>query len=102
MISESNHEPMIEFSLPSIRLRVLLAEYLLLRFEGKSGLYIRDDAVERPHEGIVLAAGTAAVYAVAARILFGKHTGSETKPNGETLLILEEKDVLGELREVEV
>ena len=73
--------------------------------ERQGGLFIPDSAKEKPQEGEVVAVGqgkrlkdgSVAPLDVQAgdRILFAKYSGSETKVDGEELLIMREDDVLG-------
>lgn len=75
--------------------------------KSAGGILIPDNAQERPVEGEVVAVGpgardeTGKLIATELkpgdRILFGKWTGTEIKVNGEELLIMNEKDVLGVL-----
>ena len=72
-----------------------------------SGIIIPDTAKEKPQEGEVVAVGIGKVYesgqrvapevAVGDRVIFAKYAGSEVKLNGETYLILSERDVLAVL-----
>jgi len=69
------------------------------------GIIIPDNAKEKPQEGEIVSVGsgsrsedgTLVPLDVKAgdKILFGKWSGSEIKINGEDLLIMIEKDVLG-------
>ena len=82
---------------------------LVRRVESESktagGLIIPDSAKEKPQEGQVVSCGEGArkdsgeliPMAVKAgdKILFGKWSGTEVKINGEDLLIMHEKDILG-------
>ena len=73
----------------------------------KSGIFLPDTAKEKPQEGEVVAVGIGKVYesgqrvapevAVGDRVIFAKYAGSEVKLNGETYLILSERDVLAVL-----
>ena len=75
--------------------------------EGKTagGLYIPDNAKEKPQEGEVIAAGegkykedgTRQSLDVKAgdRVLFGKYSGSEIKLDGEEFIIMREDEILG-------
>jgi chaperonin GroES len=73
----------------------------------KGGIIIPDSAKEKPVEGEVLAVGPGAVrddggrrellVKKGDRVLFGKYDGTEVKIDGEDLLILRERDVLGVL-----
>jgi chaperonin GroES len=74
--------------------------------EGKTvgGLFIPDNAKEKPLEALVIAVGTGKVLengktqamSVKAgdKVLIGKYSGSEVKLNGDDHLILREDDVL--------
>ena len=71
----------------------------------KSGIVLPDTAKEKPQQGKVLAVGTGRVLdngtrvvpdvSVGDRILFAKYGGTEVKLEGEELLILSERDILG-------
>jgi len=70
----------------------------------KGGLFIPDNAKEKPVEAIVLAVGNGKVLedgtlrkldvAPGDRIIFGKYSGNEMKIEGEDTLILREEDIL--------
>ncbi|MEE9432989.1 MAG: co-chaperone GroES [Sphingorhabdus sp.] len=69
------------------------------------GIIIPDSAQEKPQEGEVVAAGAGAKaedgkvtpldVKAGDKILFGKWSGSEVTVDGEELLIMQEKDILG-------
>jgi chaperonin GroES len=71
------------------------------------GLYIPDNAKEKPQEGEVVAVGkgkrledgkvVSLDVKPGDRILFGKYSGSEIKLDGEEYLIMREDEVLGVL-----
>ncbi len=71
------------------------------------GLFIPDNAKEKPQEGEVVAVGkgkrledgklVALDVQVGDRILFGKYSGSEIKLDGEEYIIMREDEVLGVL-----
>jgi chaperonin GroES len=73
--------------------------------QTQSGLYIPQDAQEKPHQGEVLAVGlgrrledgTLSEMNVTAGdvILFGKYSGQEIKMGNEHFLIISEDDILG-------
>jgi chaperonin GroES len=75
--------------------------------EGRTtgGIIIPDTAQEKPMEGEIVAVGPGARNETGKvvpldvkpgdRILFGKWSGSETKLNGEDLLIMTESDIMG-------
>ena len=70
-----------------------------------SGLYIPDNAKEKPLEGEIIAVGNGKVLdngelrkpdvKVGDKILFGKYSGSEVTISGTEHLILREDDILG-------
>jgi chaperonin GroES len=82
---------------------------LVRRIEGDAktsgGLIIPDTAKEKPQEGEIVAVGTGAKdqdgeriamdVKAGDRILFGKWSGTEIKPDGEDLMIMKESDILG-------
>ncbi len=71
----------------------------------KSGLFLPDNAKEKPVEGTVLAIGggkvkdDGEVIPLAVKegdqIVFGKYAGTEIKVDGQDRLILREDDILG-------
>jgi chaperonin GroES len=77
--------------------------------EGKTpgGLFIPDNAKERPIEGLVIAVGEGARNKDGARIpldvktgdrvLFSKYSGTEVKTLGDDHMILREEDILAVL-----
>ena len=80
--------------------------------EGKTtgGIFIPDTVQEKPMEGEIIAVGPGARdergivvpldVKKGDRILFGKRSGSEVKPDGEDLLIMSESDIMGVLTDV--
>ena len=72
---------------------------------SKGGLFIPEQAKEKPAQGEVLAVGKgrrlesgeliALETAVGDKVLFGKYSGTEIELDGEKLLILREDEVLG-------
>ncbi len=72
---------------------------------SKGGLYIPEQAKEKPAQGEVLAIGqgrrleSGAVVpleiAAGDKVLFGKYSGTEIELDGEKLLILREDEILG-------
>jgi chaperonin GroES len=70
-----------------------------------SGLFIPDNAKEKPQQGKVMAVGKGKVrddgtiqpldLKVGDTILFGKYSGQEVKVDGEEVLIMREDDVYG-------
>ena len=73
----------------------------------KSGLIVPDTAKEKPQEAEVIAVGpgplndkgerVAMDVAVGDKIIFAKYGGMEIKLEGETLLILSERDILAKI-----
>ena len=68
------------------------------------GIYIPDQAQEKPQEGIILAVGEGRYLpdgtrqpvdvAVGDRVLFGKFAGSDVRIDGEDLLLMREDEIL--------
>jgi chaperonin GroES len=85
----------------------ILVKRVAAEQKTKGGIIIPDSAKEKPVEGEVLAVGPGAVrddggrrellVKKGDRVLFGKYDGTEVKIDGEELLILRERDVLGVL-----
>jgi chaperonin GroES len=79
----------------------------LIEIEEKtaSGIVLPDTAKEKPQHGEVLAVGSGKVLEngekvpmevkVGDKVLYSKFAGTEFKQNGEELLILNERDILG-------
>ena len=71
----------------------------------RGGIIIPDTAKEKPQEGEVVAVGGGAKseegkitpldVKAGDKILFGKWSGTEVKIDGEDLLIMKERDILG-------
>lgn len=92
-----------------MKFRPLHDRVLVRRVEADTksagGIIIPDSAQEKPQEGEVVAAGngaksedgtvTALDVKTGDKILFGKWSGTEVKIDGEDLLIMQEKDILG-------
>ena len=72
---------------------------------SKGGLFIPEQAKEKPAQGEVLAVGQGRrpdnggliplETKVGDRVLFGKYSGTEVELDGEKLLILREDEILG-------
>jgi chaperonin GroES len=91
-----------------MKVRPLHDRLLVRRMEEKEqvrgGIIIPDTAKEKPQEGEVLAAGNGKILEngtkvpmevkVGDKILFGKYSGTDTKIDGEEVLILREDEVL--------
>ena len=92
-------------------IRPLHDRILIKRVEAESktpgGLFIPDNAKERPIEGLVIAVGDGARNKDGARIpldvktgdrvLFSKYSGTEVKTLGDDHMILREEDILAVL-----
>lgn len=80
-----------------------LGEILLVRraeVEETSGLIIDLAEKDKPAEGEVLAVGTdVKTVAVGDNVVFGKYAGAEKKLNGEVVLLMELKEIMGILEE---
>ena len=74
-----------------------------------SGLFIPDNAKEKPDQGVVLAVGPGKrnpngdvmplTVQVDYRVLFGKFAGQQVKIDGQELLILTEEEIYGIIEE---
>jgi chaperonin GroES len=82
----------------------ILAQRLAEKGRSSGGLFIPDNAKEKPMEGLVIAVGSGKVLdngklqpltvKAGDRILIGKYSGSEVKLDGNDHIILCEDDVL--------
>lgn len=68
-----------------------------------SGLYLPDQAQERPHKGTVLAVGPGAIedgarvpmdVAVGDEVVYSRYGGTEVTVDGEELVIMRQADIL--------
>ena len=85
----------------------ILARRIVEQDKTKGGLFIPDNAKEKPMEALVIAIGSGklldngTVQAITVKagdkILIGKYTGSEVKLDGQEHIILSEDDVLAVL-----
>jgi chaperonin GroES len=89
-------------------LRPLHDRVILKRLEEEKisagGIVIPDSAAEKPIRGQVIAAGTGKILEdgkvrpiavkVGDKVLFGKHSGTEVKVDGEELLVMREVDII--------
>lgn len=85
----------------------ILARRIVAQGTTKGGLFIPDNAKEKPMEALVIAIGSgklldngtiqAITVKAGDKILIGKYTGSEVKLDGEDHIILSEDDVLAVL-----
>lgn len=92
-----------------MNVRPLYDRILVKRLEeetrSKGGLFLPENAKEKPAEGLVIAVGQGRVsdqgevkplqVKVGDRVAFGKYAGNEIKVNGEDRLILREDEVFG-------
>lgn len=92
----------------NIKLRPLHDRLIVERIEEESmsagGIYIPDNAKEKPARGTVLAVGSGKVLdngqvsalavKVGDKVLFGKYAGSEVKVEGAEYLVMREDDVM--------
>ena len=90
-------------------LRPLHDRVLVKRLESEAktagGIILPDTVKEKPSEGEILAVGTgirgedgkvtALDVKVGDKVLFGKWSGTEVKIDGQDLLIMQEKDIMG-------
>ena len=90
-------------------LRPLHDRVLVRRLESEAktagGIILPDTVQEKPSEGEIIAVGngskaedgtvTALDVKAGDKILFGKWSGTEVKLDGEDLLIMQEKDIMG-------
>ncbi|WP_417460174.1 co-chaperone GroES [Kordiimonas sp.] len=89
--------------------RPLHDRVLVKRLESEAktagGIILPDTVKEKPSEGEVIAVGTgikaedgkvtALDVKVGDKVLFGKWSGTEVKVDGQDLLIMQEKDIMG-------
>ena len=89
-----------------MNLRPLADRVIVKRVETEtktaSGIYIPDNAAEKPDQGEVLAGGPgktndkgetkALTVKVGDQVLFGKYSGQTVKVDGEELLVMKEDD----------
>ncbi len=90
-----------------MKLRPLHDRVIVKRLENEtktaSGIFIPDNAAEKPDQGEVLAVGPgkrndkgeliAVGVAVGDRVLFGKYSGQTVKVDGDELLVMREEDL---------
>ena len=91
-----------------MNLRPLHDRVIVKRLENEtktaSGIYIPDNAAEKPDQGEVLAVGPgkkndkgeaiAMGVKVGDRVLFGKYSGQTVKVDGNELLVMKEEDLV--------
>jgi chaperonin GroES len=90
-----------------MKLRPLADRVIVKRVESEtktaSGIYIPDNAAEKPDQGEVLAVGpgkrndkgelAVLTVKVGDRVLFGKYSGQTVKVDGDELLVMKEDDL---------
>jgi chaperonin GroES len=87
--------------------RVVVKVVEVAEEKTKSGLFVPDTAKEKPQEAEIMAVGPGSLndkgervaidVAVGDKIIFSKYGGMEIKLDGETFLILTERDILAKL-----
>ena len=96
-----------EFGVNPMKLRPLADRVIVKRLENEtktaSGIYIPDNAAEKPDQGEALAVGPgktkdkgetkALTVKVGDRVLFGKYSGQTVKIDGDELLVMKEDDL---------
>ena len=94
-----------------MKLRPLADRVIVKRVESEtktaSGIYIPDNAAEKPDQGEVLAVGpgkrndkgevAALTVKVGDRVVFGKYSGQTVKVDGDELLVMKEDDLFAVL-----
>ncbi len=92
-----------------MQIRPLYDRVLIKRVEeetrSKGGLFLPENAKEKPYEGIVLAVGQGRltdggevkplVIKEGDRVAFGRYAGTEIKVDGEERLVLREDEIFG-------
>ena len=90
-----------------MKLRPLADRVIVKRLENEtktaSGIYIPDNAAEKPDQGEVLAVGPGRTseegklvpltVKVGDRVLFGRYGGQPVKVDGDELLVMKEEDL---------
>lgn len=81
----------------------VIVKRLEVETKTASGIYIPDNAAEKPDQGEVLAVGpgkkndkgelSAMSVKVGDRVLFGKYSGQSVKVGGDELLVMKEDDL---------
>ncbi len=92
-----------------MKLRPLHDRVIVRRLEQEtktaSGIFIPDNAAEKPDQGEIVAVGPgkrddngkqiALDVKVGDKVLFGKYAGQTVKVSGEELLVMREEDIMG-------
>lgn len=87
----------------------VVVQRIVAESKTASGLFIPDNAKEKPDQGLVLAVGPGKrnpngdvmplTVQVDNRVLFGKFAGQQVKIDGKELLILTEEEIYGIIEE---
>jgi chaperonin GroES len=87
----------------------VVVQRIVAESKTASGLFIPDNAKEKPDQGLVLAVGPGKrnpngdvmplTVQVNNRVLFGKFAGQQVKIDGKELLILTEEEIYGIIEE---
>jgi chaperonin GroES len=92
-----------------MKIRPLHDRVIVKRIEEErksaGGIFIPENAAEKPDQGEVLAIGTGKVMEdgkirplavkVGDRVLFGKYAGTIVKMDGQELMVMREEDIFG-------
>jgi chaperonin GroES len=92
-----------------MKIRPLHDRVIVKRIEEErksaGGIFIPENAAEKPDQGEVVAIGTGKVMEdgkirplavkVGDRVLFGKYSGTTVKMDGNELLVMREEDIMG-------
>lgn len=92
-----------------MKIRPLHDRVIIKRIEEErktpGGIFIPENAAEKPDQGEVIAVGTGKVMddgkvrpidvKVGDRVVFGKYSGSTVKIDGDELLVMREEDIMG-------
>ncbi len=91
-----------------MKLRPLHDRVIIKRLDNErktaSGIFIPDNAAEKPDQGEILAVGNGKVgddgkiramaVKVGDKVLFGKYSGQTVKVDGDELLVMREEDIM--------
>ena len=91
-----------------MKLRPLHDRVIIKRLDNErktaSGIFIPDNAAEKPDQGEILAVGNGKVgdvgkirpmaVKVGDKVLFGKYSGQTVKVEGDELLVMREEDIM--------
>jgi chaperonin GroES len=92
------------------QIKPLVDRIIVSRFEEeeviKNGLFIPDNAREKPYRGLVVEVGSGKIVngvlvpldvEVGDTVVFGKYSGAEIEIDGVLLLVLREEDIYGKI-----